>query len=295
MCWQKLISKFWNMILKMDTERINNTVYPEDITAFCDIPYIDDGDKYHLLDVYTPTNKKDEKLPLIIDIHGGGYYYGYKEINKLYNYTLSQYGFKVVSGNYRLAPSHTFKDIIQDLYAELDWIVKNADEYNFDLNNVFITGDSAGGTITDLILATNARKELQYLFEVKPKVSFKAAAITCGVPNPGKYLRIYMKPLYGKEYKKSPLFKACNFNNIIPDELPPIFINTCKGDPFHKENIKMYEKIKEKGLTAELYYYGDKKENDTAVGHVYTILTPDLDISNKTTEELINFFKIYVD
>ncbi len=295
MCLQKLINKFWKFIEKSDNERISNTKYPDDIESIIDIPYIDDGDRCHLLDVYMPKDKINDTLPTIIDIHGGGYYYGYKEINKLYNNTLAQYGFKVVSGNYRLAPKFTFKDMVQDLFEELKWVKDNADKYGFDLNNLFITGDSAGGTLTNLVLAVNSNKELQELFEATPLVSFKAAAFTCGVLRPGKYPAFYMKYLYGKDYKKSKLYKVCNFQDNMSTSFPPVFFNTCKGDPFKKDNILAYNQMRENGLTAELYYYENKKENDKGVGHVYVILTPDLDVSHKTTEELINFFKIYVD
>ena len=36
-----------------------------------------DGNKYHLLDIYYPENAA-EKLPVIIDIHGGGLMYAEK-------------------------------------------------------------------------------------------------------------------------------------------------------------------------------------------------------------------------
>ena len=295
MCLQKLINKFWKFIEKNDNIRIANTKYPDDIESIIDIPYIDDGDRCHLLDVYMPKDKTNDNLPTIIDIHGGGYYYGYKEINKLYNNTLAQYGFKVISFNYRLAPKFTFKDMVQDLFEALKWVKDNAEEYKFDLNNLFITGDSAGGTLTNLVLATTCSPKLQEIFEVTPLVSFKAAGITCGVLKPGKNPAFYMKYLYGKEYKKSAFYRVCDFKDNISKDFPPVFFNTCKGDPFKKDNIMAYNLMRDNGLTAELYYYENKKENGKGVGHVYVILTPDLEISSKTNEELINFFRTYID
>lgn len=49
------------------------------MTVKKDIPYISDGNKYHLLDIYYPENAA-EKLPVIIDIHGGGLMYAEKRL-----------------------------------------------------------------------------------------------------------------------------------------------------------------------------------------------------------------------
>ena len=135
MCLNKLIDKFWAFIAEQDKARIARTVYPKGINAFKDIPYIEDGDEYHLLDVYKPEDKLNDKLPTIFDIHGGGWYYGKKEINQEFNFIMATKGFQVISGNYRLARQYNLRDIIQDVFAQLKWIEENADKYNFDLDN----------------------------------------------------------------------------------------------------------------------------------------------------------------
>lgn len=62
---------------------------PDGIEARIDIPYIEDGHRGHLLDVYYPKDA-GQKLPVIIDIHGGGFLYGDKDLNKLYGYHLAK-------------------------------------------------------------------------------------------------------------------------------------------------------------------------------------------------------------
>ena len=71
----------WKKVKKSDTKNIASQTEPEGIKRICNIPYIDDGNPLHLLDVFYPENTS-EKLPVIIDIHGGGWMYGTKEINK---------------------------------------------------------------------------------------------------------------------------------------------------------------------------------------------------------------------
>ncbi|MBQ8074799.1 MAG: hypothetical protein IJ237_02335, partial [Oscillospiraceae bacterium] len=44
----------------------------EDVGYLKDIPYIDDGDEDHLLDLFG-VSENGEKKPTIIEVHGGGF------------------------------------------------------------------------------------------------------------------------------------------------------------------------------------------------------------------------------
>ena len=61
-----------------DRKRDKHLVKPEDVQALYNLPYGLEG-KYQLLDVYFPKGTV-EKLPVIVNIHGGGYVYGTKEV-----------------------------------------------------------------------------------------------------------------------------------------------------------------------------------------------------------------------
>ncbi len=89
------ISKaFWKTVEKSDAKNIASQTEPEGIKRICDIPYIGDGHPMHLLDVYYPEDAA-HALPVIIDIHGGGWMYGSKELNKIYCLNLAKRGFTV--------------------------------------------------------------------------------------------------------------------------------------------------------------------------------------------------------
>lgn len=98
-----------------DTPRSALWHTPEGIDTFADIAYLPDGgyDKAagqcrgHLLDVYLPHDavlRGGKTLPVYVDIHGGGFTYGYKELNRNFNVHLADRGFAVFSLNYRPAP-----------------------------------------------------------------------------------------------------------------------------------------------------------------------------------------------
>ena len=128
---------FWKLNAKKDFERIALQTPTPNVDEIIDIPYINDGKKEHTLDVYFPC-KADKRLPVIVDIHGGGWLGGSKEINKNYCLNLASKGFTVFSLNYRLAGDYRFKDQIEDMFAAFDFIAENACDYPADLSNAFL-------------------------------------------------------------------------------------------------------------------------------------------------------------
>ena len=54
----------------------------------------------------------------------------------------------LVSVEYRLAPKHLHPAPMQDRYAALKWMAKNADDLAFDPNRLAVVGGSAGGGLT---------------------------------------------------------------------------------------------------------------------------------------------------
>ena len=81
---------------------------PQGVYVHTDIPYLPDGGyrdgevRGHLLDVYIPRDaivRGGNTLPVYIDIHGGGFTYGYKELNRNFNTHLADLGFGVFSLN----------------------------------------------------------------------------------------------------------------------------------------------------------------------------------------------------
>lgn len=97
------------------------------------------------LDVYRPkATNIEEKLPVIVSVHGGGWVYGDKEGYQYYCMSLAQRGFAVVNFSYRLAPESKFPASIIDTNLVFGWILDHAEEYGFDTENIFAVGDSAG-------------------------------------------------------------------------------------------------------------------------------------------------------
>ncbi|MBQ4364659.1 MAG: hypothetical protein II804_00150, partial [Clostridia bacterium] len=78
-----IMDKFWGFVGQSDRKRLATLPEPDTLTRVTDLRYLDDGDPMHMLDVYYPEGTA-EPLPVIIDVHGGGWMYGDKELNRLY-------------------------------------------------------------------------------------------------------------------------------------------------------------------------------------------------------------------
>ena len=125
------------------------------------------------INVYRPTLKSEEPLPVLFWIHGGGYrtgtgaYYSSRNINnpaelvdaKLWN----RQGVILVTLNYRLGAlgffAHDALDGSQgvnygllDIIAGLKWVDRNIDTFGGDKSRLTIIGSSAGGNAVQSLM-----------------------------------------------------------------------------------------------------------------------------------------------
>ena len=125
-----------------DRKRDEGLTAPEEIFRFDNIPYGPDP-WWHLLDIYRPRDAEG-KIPVIIDVHGGGWVYGDKVLYSHYCMDMARRGFAVVNFNYRLAPRNRFPAGFEDMNDAVRFTLEHGEEYGLDLRNVFLVGDSAG-------------------------------------------------------------------------------------------------------------------------------------------------------
>lgn len=169
-----VLNFFWKQNEKNDFKRISMQTPASGVKQKNNLPYLADDLKEHTLDIYYPENAAG-KLPVIVDIHGGGWMAGSKEINKNYCLDLASRGYCVFNLNYRLAGKYRFKDQIEDIFAALEWIYNAAENYPADLNNCFLTGDSAGGHLAFCVAAISGSFILRQDFCISnPIIKFRA-------------------------------------------------------------------------------------------------------------------------
>ncbi|AYN01585.1 alpha/beta hydrolase [Chryseobacterium sp. 3008163] len=104
--------------------------------------------------MYRPKNSGQEKLPVVIFLHGGAWALGDKVIAPD-NYIeqtilkLTEKNYAVLSVNYRLVSDYVhFPGPIEDSKDAVKWVRKNADQYGFDVENIGYWGVSAGAHLS---------------------------------------------------------------------------------------------------------------------------------------------------
>ena len=105
-------------------------------------------DPWRTLDIYYPASLRDNsQKPVIVSMHGGGWFYGDKELYRPYAMFLASYGFAVVNFNYRLSPVHKYPCGFLDVCHAMDFLAANADTYGLDLDRLYLVGDSVGAQL----------------------------------------------------------------------------------------------------------------------------------------------------
>ena len=278
---------FRNMCLMADSKRDKGLKTPPDIDRFDNIIYGTD-DKWQSLDVYRSKSLPNPS-PIIVSVHGGGWVYGSKEIYQYYCMDLAKRGFAVVNFSYRLAPKHRFPAQIEDTNTVFDWIIKNADKYGFDTDNIFALGDSAGAQIlaTYACILTNPEYAKKYSFKTPEGLRLLGIALNCGLYNVENSENISFFKDFLKDKGSKEELHTISAANFVTDKFPPSFVMTANGDELKDQAPFMVDALKENNVKHVYKVYGD---DNTTLYHVFhcNIKSPD---AKKANDDECDFFK----
>ncbi|MEO8198902.1 MAG: alpha/beta fold hydrolase [Gemmatimonadota bacterium] len=127
------------------------------VSLTTDVTYNTSGGTTLKLDIARP--KTAGLHPLVVVVHGGGWYKGDKVDFRNEILFLAGQGYTAVAVNYRLVKgsSNLFPAAIQDLRCSLRWLRSRASTYSFDPNRAAAIGVSSGGNLADMLgLASSA-------------------------------------------------------------------------------------------------------------------------------------------
>lgn len=104
--------------------------------------------------VYRPR-RATEPLPLVVNLHGGGFVFGnLTSADWLCGQLADRAGAVVVSLGYRLAPEHPAPAAYEDAEAATTWLLAHAAELGADADRTVLVGESAGGNLAALVTLT---------------------------------------------------------------------------------------------------------------------------------------------
>ena len=293
---QETVSELRTKWAYYDKKRDEKLTVPENMANLYDISYGPHGES-NLLDIYKTSDVKQAQAT-IVNIHGGAWVYGSKEVYKFYCMSLAVRGFTVVNINYRLAPENLFPSALEDINSALTFIEKQAGEYCIDKEKLVLVGDSAGAQLASHYAAifTNPDFAKLYGFTI-PNVKIKAVGLNCGIYDPNTRLQNDLDDIFWAYIGQNTDIKSKDFqqkidvlSNITPD-FPPAFVMSSHRDFLLPQAQPMYDLLKSKGIEAVIKIYGAPNRRD--IGHVFHV-NMNLPEAKLCNDDECNFFRKFI-
>ncbi len=263
--------------------------FPSNVLQIKNIPYIDDSNIRHTLDIF--MNKEDtSSKPILINIHGGGLIMGSKDENRLLCADLCLKGFIVFSLEYPLVPTVTVQQILCDLSIAINKVGEISKKYS-STNGLYLCGDSAGAYLCTYLAALQNNKEMRdsiHSVEIEPKI--KALGLQSGMFYTNKFdkIGIFLKDaFYGKNYKKDSFSKYINPESLI-EYLPPCYLITANGDYLRSYSQEFYNVLHKQSSEHELLDI-----DDSVLTHAFAALMPEIKESQEANQKMVKFLKRY--
>ena len=202
----------------------------------------------------------EENAPCLVYYHGGGFVWPASP----HHYSLAkEYAqrahCKVLFVDYRLAPKYPFPVAPEDCFAAYSWVISHADELSIDPARVAVGGDSAGGQLATVVCLM--AKERSQVMPCSQMLIYPAAG-NVETESVKKYTDTPMcnskdMEKYGKLYRPDPSIGNNVYASPIEAEslegLPAAYIETAEFDCLRDGGILYAERLREFGVSAELY------------------------------------------
>ena len=259
-----------------DAKRDAGVPEPEGVRKIEDIVYTVSATKeeepWHLADIYYPEPWDAETYPVIVSIHGGGWFYGDQKLYSLYTKYLASKGFAVVNFNYRLAPEYKYPCGFLDCCRLMDFLAKNAEEYRLDLSRLYMVGDSAGAQLTSQYSIFATSPEYRALFEEVKSLTAPVpskVALNCGIyevygREDSRVSDNYLPEQMSEKLQESIL----HILNYVNKDFPETFLMASVNDKLLPASAVLKKKLEELSVPYEYREYG---QTNPADGHVFHV------------------------
>ena len=266
---------FIKLCTDADVPRMAAEVYPEDVNAVRGISYIPDDNEYHRLDIYFPKGvsfENQERKKAVLDIHGGGFVYGLKEINMCFNMNVAKLTkTPVVSVNYTICPEGSLVNMVKELATAVEFLKET-----YGIEELVLMGDSAGGFLAFTLWAVLTDKDIRHEYQCFKhiKIDISGLILICPAVTDSQRIIAGLEEVYFPNEPHSHIPKYARDLTCVLEMakfLPPkTLLITSDKDSMHEETLKLKAAMEEKDIDLR-FFDGKTKEGGNPLYHVYVV------------------------
>ena len=249
----RFLAIFWVVVLanQASSQTPISREIPNDVVVMADMSFVRYGDLILELDIYRPVGRED-KLPVVILIQGGGAANGEKETFGAIAAKFAQFGLAAVSIDYRGYNQALFPATITDVQAAITWLVGQQDNLMLDVENIGVFGGSYGGLIALYAgLSSSNSERWESKRDIDAIVGFSAMSdlvnLESGLRFGERYLGVSraQSPQYWEE--ASPI-------NFVGENSPPLLLVASDADTTvpQTQSLAMAREYEQQGADVEL-------------------------------------------
>lgn len=229
-----------------------------------------DGRLY--LNIYQPKKRDmSKRMKVFVYIHGGGWIGGWPESREAFTTNVAAAGYFVASLYYGDAPMYAHPKMIENIYKALGWLKDHAEQYNIDMDSIFVGGESAGAHLSAMAgcIATNPEYNARFDLDERARhQKIEGLVLNCGIYDMVKALDtgfknigIYTQSFCGgtqlmdmpEEFKRevSPIY-------WVTADFPPTYAISAENDKLAVLTFDLVDKLFDLGVYVG-HYHGEGK------------------------------------
>lgn len=217
------------------------------------------------LRLYRPNTDREQPLPVLVYLHGGGFVIGNIDTHdNVCRALANRASCLVVSVEYRLAPEDPFPAALEDAYAALEWVDEFIDTVGGDPERIALGGDSAGGNLTagvTLLSADRDGPDIAHQLLVYPAVNIGTVNQMDSYETNGEgyFLDAAAMEWFGEMYIQDEIHTRNEYASPLLARdlsgLPPATVVTAGFDPLRDEGIEYADHLDSAGVAVEHHHY----------------------------------------
>lgn len=231
------------------------------------------------LDVFRPA--RDEPLPAVVWVHGGGFLSGSKRDVANYLRVLAGRGFATVGVDYSIAPGSRYPTPVRQVAAAIAHLADHADRLGIDPTRIVLAGDSAGAQIAAQValLVTDPAYAAEVGIEVElAPSSLRGLVLFCGAydftlaqgsSGLGRWfidtaIWSYLGTRRGHDERTT---RQGTVPLHVSPSFPATFVSAGNGDPLLPHTLGLVDVLERHGVDHEVLLFPD--DHEPRLGHEY--------------------------